>query len=69
MSTPLEVCEKRDIKGLYQKARKGEIPNFTGITSPYEIPNNAELAIDTSIIDLDEAIALINDYIMKHKYL
>ena len=69
VSTPLEICEQRDIKGLYQKARKGEIPNFTGISSPYEIPDNAELTIDTSVIELDEAISLINDYIIKHKYL
>ncbi len=48
VDTPLEVCEKRDIKGLYAKARAGEIPNFTGIDSPYEVPEAAELVLDTS---------------------
>jgi adenylylsulfate kinase len=44
---PLEVCEERDVKGLYQKARRGEIPHFTGISSPYEAPLQPELTIDT----------------------
>ncbi len=48
VSTPLAECEKRDIKGLYKKARSGEIPNFTGISSPYEAPEHAEITIDTS---------------------
>jgi len=49
---PLEVCEKRDVKGLYQRARKGEIPDFTGISSPYEEPENADLIINTSELDI-----------------
>jgi len=48
MDTPLEVAEQRDIKGLYKKARKGEIPNFTGISSPYDIPSNAEFNLSTA---------------------
>ena len=48
VSTPLAECEKRDVKGLYAKARKGELKNFTGIDSPYEAPEHAELTIDTS---------------------
>ena len=48
VSTPLEVCEERDIKGLYKKARTGQIPEFTGISSPYEPPHNADIEIDTS---------------------
>lgn len=52
VSTPLSVCESRDPKGLYAKARKGEISNFTGISSPYEVPVSAELTIDTSKGDL-----------------
>ncbi len=48
MSTPLEVCESRDLKGLYQKARAGETKDFTGISAPFEIPKNAVLSIDTS---------------------
>jgi adenylylsulfate kinase len=56
VSTPLETCEKRDTKGLYARARKGEIKDFTGIDDPYEIPLNAEIVIDTTSISIDEAI-------------
>ena len=59
ISTPLEVCEQRDPKGLYHKARLGEIPNFTGISSPYEVPSSPDLTIDTSTMETTEAIALI----------
>lgn len=55
ITTPLEVCEARDTKGLYAKARAGEIDNFTGISSPYEAPLNAELEIDTSEVSLPDA--------------
>jgi len=48
VNTPIEECEKRDVKGLYAKARRGELKNFTGIDSPYEAPENAELVVDTS---------------------
>ena len=48
ISTPLDICEKRDIKGLYKKARDGKIDNFTGISSPFEHPQNSDLKIDTS---------------------
>ncbi|WP_083249221.1 adenylyl-sulfate kinase [Bacillus solimangrovi] len=61
VSTPLEECEKRDVKGLYKKARTGEIPNFTGISSPYEAPENPEIEIDTSKYTLEEA----TDYVVK----
>jgi sulfate adenylyltransferase len=47
VNTPLEVCEQRDIKGLYAKARRGEIKGFTGIDDPYEEPLNAEIVLDT----------------------
>ncbi len=47
VDTPLEICERRDVKGLYAKARAGQIPNFTGIDSPYERPEHAELVLDT----------------------
>ena len=53
---PLEVCENRDVKGLYQRARKGEIANFTGISSPYEEPENAELIINTSELSIEESV-------------
>lgn len=56
VSTPLEVCEQRDVKGLYAKARRGEITGFTGIDDPYEPPADADLEIDTSRLPLDEAV-------------
>jgi len=56
VSTPLEVCEQRDVKGLYQKARKGEIPNFTGISDPYEVPTLADYVVDTSEVSIEEAV-------------
>jgi len=59
VSTPLEECEKRDVKGLYKKARNGEIPNFTGITSSYEVPSNPDIVIDTSKISVEEGVEII----------
>ncbi len=59
LSTPLEVCEQRDVKGLYARARAGEIPQFTGISDPYEPPAAAELTIDTSVTPLAESVARI----------
>lgn len=59
VSTPLEVVEQRDVKGLYARARAGEIPQFTGITDPYEAPSSAELVIDTSVTPLEESVRLI----------
>lgn len=59
VSTPLEECERRDIKGLYKKARSGEIPNFTGISSPYEEPSNPDIEIDTSNISIEEAAEIV----------
>jgi len=59
ISTPLEIVEKRDPKGLYKKARKGQIPNFTGINSPYEKPLKSELEIDTSKYSITESIKRI----------
>ena len=56
VATPLEECEKRDVKGLYAKARRGEISNFTGISDPYEPPANAELVIDTTKTTVDDAV-------------
>jgi bifunctional enzyme CysN/CysC len=48
VDTPLEICEQRDPKGLYQKARRGELRNFTGLDSPYERPSNSELTLDAT---------------------
>src|SRR5919107_5234286 len=59
LSTPLEVVEQRDVKGLYAKARAGEIPQFTGISDPYEPPAAAELTIDTSATTLEQSVAQI----------
>ncbi|MBT7331217.1 MAG: adenylyl-sulfate kinase, partial [Oceanospirillaceae bacterium] len=53
VNTPLEVAEQRDPKGLYKKARRGEIPNFTGINSPYEPPIDADFEVDTSILSAE----------------
>jgi len=63
ISTSLEVCENRDVKGLYKKARTGEIPNFTGVSDPYEIPKNPELIIDTDELDIDKCIKKISNKI------
>lgn len=59
VSTPLSVCEERDVKGLYAKARRGKLPNFTGIDSPYEEPLCADVTIDTSDIHVDLAVKYI----------
>ena len=66
---PLEVCESRDVKGLYARARKGEIKHFTGIDSPYESPDGAEITIDTSVLSIDQAVNKIIDYLIKHSYI
>jgi sulfate adenylyltransferase len=56
ISTPLEVCESRDRKGLYAKARSGEVKEFTGISSPYEAPADADLVIDASVVPVERAV-------------
>ena len=66
---PLEVCESRDVKGLYARARKGEIKHFTGIDSPYESPDSAEITVDTSELSIDQAVNKIIDYLIKHSYI
>ena len=63
INTPLEECERRDIKGLYAKAREGEIKNFTGISAPYEKPTAANIEIDTTRVTVSEAVAIIMKYI------
>jgi bifunctional enzyme CysN/CysC len=59
IDTPLETAEARDVKGLYKKARSGELKNFTGIDSPYEAPEEPEVRIDTTAMTPDEAAAFI----------
>ena len=56
VSTPIEECERRDVKGLYAKARRGEIKNFTGISAPFEAPANPALSIDTSKLSVEESV-------------
>ncbi|MFM7481232.1 MAG: adenylyl-sulfate kinase [Planctomycetota bacterium] len=65
ISTPLEVCEQRDRKGLYAKARAGEISDFTGISSPYDAPNDADLVIDASAVSAYEAADLVKELLKK----
>lgn len=65
-AAPIEVCEKRDVKGLYAKARAGVIPEFTGISSPYEPPSNAELIIDTANNSLEDCVHQVIDYLGAH---
>ena len=65
VSTSLEECERRDVKGLYQKARKGEITNMTGISAPYEKPLNADLEIDTVSESIEESVQKILQLIEK----
>lgn len=65
VSTPIEECERRDVKGLYKRARAGEIPNFTGIGSPYEAPDDPDAVIDTSGMDASSAAASLLDAIRK----
>lgn len=59
LNVPLAVCEERDPKGLYKKARNGEIENFTGIDSPYENPTHPQLAVDTSTLSVEESVDAI----------
>ena len=63
ISTPIEVCERRDVKGLYKKAREGKIINFTGIDSKYEKPKNPELSVDTEELKVDEIIKKLKKFI------
>ncbi|MEI6638363.1 MAG: adenylyl-sulfate kinase [Chlorobium sp.] len=67
LSTSLEVCEARDAKGLYRKARKGEIAHFTGISSPYEAPRQPELRIDTATLSEEESCDLIMNFLYRKR--
>lgn len=64
VSTPLEECERRDVKGLYAKARKGEIKNFTGISAPFEKPVHPALTLDTSVLSLEESVNKLLELIL-----
>lgn len=64
VNTPIEACEKRDVKGLYAKARKGEIKNFTGVSVPFEAPENPDISIDTSVTSLEESVQALLSIIL-----
>lgn len=64
VSTPIEECERRDVKGLYAKARKGEIANFTGISAPFEAPEHPILSLDTSVLTLEESVNQLLEIIL-----
>ena len=64
VSTPLEECERRDVKGLYAKARKGEIKNFTGVSAPFEAPVHPALTLDTSVLSLEESVNKLLELIL-----
>jgi sulfate adenylyltransferase len=66
VNTPLEVCEQRDRKGLYARARAGQLRGMTGIDDPYEEPANAELTIDTTTITVPEAIELVLAHLVEN---
>ncbi len=65
VDTPLEVCESRDVKGLYKKARRGEIREFTGISSVFEAPEHPDLVIDTSKVPLEESVSRLLEVVLK----
>jgi adenylylsulfate kinase len=69
LAASVETCEGRDPKGLYQKARDGEIPEFTGISAPYEAPANPELVLDTGSLDVEQSVARIIEYLEEKGYL
>jgi sulfate adenylyltransferase len=69
IATPLSVCESRDSKGLYAKARAGLLPAFTGVTDPYETPADAEITIDTSTTSTNDAAEMIFGFLRVHGYL
>ena len=64
VSTPIEECERRDVKGLYAKARRGEIKNFTGISAPFEAPEHPDLMLDTSVLSLEESVRRLMEVIL-----
>lgn len=64
VSTPLEECERRDVKGLYARARRGEVKNFTGISAPFDAPLHPALTIDTSVLSLEDSAQRVVDLIL-----
>jgi len=66
-NSPLEICESRDVKGLYQRARRGEITEFTGISSPYEAPDHPEIMVDTANLTLEQSVDTVIQYLHNHQ--
>jgi adenylylsulfate kinase len=64
INAPLDICEQRDVKGLYAKARKGEIKDFTGIGSPFELPFEADLEIRTDLLSIEESVQKLLDFLL-----
>jgi adenylylsulfate kinase len=64
INAPLSVCEERDVKGLYAKARRGEINDFTGITSPFEVPADADLEIRTDLLTIEESVNKLVEFLL-----
>lgn len=69
VDTPLDVCEQRDPKGLYKKARNGEIKDFTGISSPYEVPRNPEIHIQTADKNIEDCAKEVITYLIQNNYI
>jgi len=69
LTCDLSICEQRDPKGLYKKARAGEITDFTGISAPYEEPRNPEIVIDSGVLPVDKCAQMVIDYLSEHKYM
>ncbi|MGX9773597.1 adenylyl-sulfate kinase [Janthinobacterium aestuarii] len=67
VSTPAAVCEERDVKGLYAKARAGQIAQFTGVSAPYEVPLSPALSLDTNTLALDESVARICQHLQQRR--
>ena len=64
VSTPLAECERRDVKGLYAKARKGEIKEFTGVSAPFEAPERPDLSLDTSVLSVEQSVSRLLELIV-----
>ena len=64
VSTPLAECERRDVKGLYAKARKGEIKEFTGVSAPFEAPERPDLSLDTSVLSVEQSVSRVLELII-----
>lgn len=66
VSTPIEECERRDVKGLYARARRGEVKDFTGVSAPFEAPVDPVLSLDTSVLTLEESVNAVVELIKQH---